>query len=88
MHSPSYGFQNPEGLKGCHECGASRWIPYALRLLGGIARRLNLLAIGPAEGHSHQARAELSAASVLYRARGITWRLPQAKAALAQVEGR
>ena len=35
-----------------------------------------------------QARAELSAAIELYRAMAMTFWLPQAEAALAQVEGR
>jgi hypothetical protein len=39
-------------------------------------------------GRSEQARAELSAAIDLYRAMGMTFWLPQAQAALAQVEGR
>jgi hypothetical protein len=37
---------------------------------------------------SEQAQAELSAAIALYRAMDMTFWLPQAEAALAQVEGR
>ena len=39
-------------------------------------------------GQREQARAELSAAIDLYRAMDMTFWLPQAEAALAQVEGR
>ena len=39
-------------------------------------------------GQQGQARAELSAAIVLYRAMAMTFWLPQTEAALAQVEGR
>ena len=39
-------------------------------------------------GRREQARAELSAAIELYRAMDMTFWLPQAEAALAQVEGR
>jgi MalT-like TPR region len=39
-------------------------------------------------GQREQARAELSAAITLYRAMDMTFWLPQAEAALAQVEGR
>ncbi len=39
-------------------------------------------------GRPEQARAELSAAIDLYRAMEMTFWLPQAEAALAQVEGR
>jgi tetratricopeptide (TPR) repeat protein len=39
-------------------------------------------------GQVDEARAELSAAIELYRAMGMTFWLPQAEAALAQVEGR
>jgi uncharacterized protein HemY len=39
-------------------------------------------------GQWEQARAELSTAIALYRAMGMTFWLPQAEAALAQVEGR
>ncbi len=40
-----------------------------------------------ATGQREQARVELAAASALYRAMGMTFWLPQAEAALAQVEG-
>ena len=40
------------------------------------------------DGRREQARAELSAAIELYRAMDMTFWLPQAEAALAQVEGR
>ena len=39
-------------------------------------------------GQREQARAELSAAIDLYRAMDMTFWLPEAEAALAQVEGR
>jgi hypothetical protein len=39
-------------------------------------------------GQREQARAELSTAIALYRAMEMTFWLPQAEAALAQVEGR
>jgi tetratricopeptide (TPR) repeat protein len=39
-------------------------------------------------GHVEQARAELSAATALYRAMEMTFWLPEAEATLAQVEGR
>jgi hypothetical protein len=39
-------------------------------------------------GQPEQARAELSAAIELYRTMDMTFWLPQAEAALAQVEGR
>ena len=39
-------------------------------------------------GHHEHARAELSAAIALYRAMDMTFWLPEAEAALAQVEGR
>jgi hypothetical protein len=39
-------------------------------------------------GQPEQARAELSPAIELYRAMDMTFWLPQAEAALAQVEGR
>jgi tetratricopeptide (TPR) repeat protein len=39
-------------------------------------------------GHHEQARAELSAAIILYRVMDMTFWLPEAEAALAQVEGR
>ena len=39
-------------------------------------------------GQQEQARAELSTAIELYRAMDMTFWLPQAEAALAQVEGR
>ena len=39
-------------------------------------------------GRQEQARAELSTAIALYRAMAMTFWLPQAEAALAQVEGR
>ena len=39
-------------------------------------------------GHREQARAALSTAIALYRAMDMTFWLPQAEAALAQVEGR
>jgi tetratricopeptide (TPR) repeat protein len=39
-------------------------------------------------GRREEARAELSAAIALYRAMAMTFWLPQAEAALAQVEGR
>jgi hypothetical protein len=41
-----------------------------------------------ATGQREQARTELSTAIELYRAMGMTFWLPQAQAALAQVEGR
>ena len=42
----------------------------------------------PQTGQREQARAELSTAIELYRAMDMTFWLPQAEAALAQVEGR
>ena len=29
MHCPSCGFENPEGLKFCNDCGAYLWMPCA-----------------------------------------------------------
>ena len=48
-------------------------------------------ALGPlyaATGQREQAHADLAAAIALYRAMDMTFWLPQAEAALAQVEGR
>jgi hypothetical protein len=39
-------------------------------------------------GHHAEARAELSTAITMYRSMDMTFWLPQAEAALAQVEGR
>ena len=99
MHSPSCAFENPEGLKFCHKRGAPLRIPcaqcgfvnqpqaYTLRLLGHIGMHVNPAEIEPAKDYSRQACAKLSAAIALYLAMDITWQLPQAKAALAPVEG-
>jgi tetratricopeptide (TPR) repeat protein len=66
---------------------------YALRLLGDIAARREppesaLATLYATIGQQEQARAELSAAIVLYHAMDMTFWLPQAEAALAEVEGR
>jgi tetratricopeptide (TPR) repeat protein len=58
---------------------------YALRLLGDMAARLGLGTLYARSGRPEQARAELSAAIVLYWAMDMTFWLPQAEVALAQV---
>ena len=61
---------------------------YALRLLGEIAAHRDPPDATLAEAHYQQARAELSTAIALYRTMEMTFWLPQAEAALAQVEAR
>jgi hypothetical protein len=58
---------------------------YALRLLGEIAARREPPESALAEAHYQQALA-LAAALALYRAMDMTFWLPQAETALAQVE--
>jgi tetratricopeptide (TPR) repeat protein len=74
---------------------------YALRLLGEIAARREPPQVGLAAAHCHlglgtlyvkiarraEARVELSTAGELYRSMEMTLWLPQAEAALAEVEG-
>jgi hypothetical protein len=56
--------------------------------LPDAAARARQRLAGDPSGQREQARAELSAAIALYRAMEMTFWLPQAEAALAQVEGR
>ena len=82
MHSPSCGFENPEGLKCCHECGAPLRIPCAQC---GFVNQPQAVFCGKCgSAFSLRARAATAPPTVPHHQAP----LPQAKAALAQMEGR